>query len=405
MPSLVKCVAISTAAPASKDHGEAAIKQMVDFALGRLVNALTSEPEVDLVVSIMQSMISCLSDARELHPTLELNEAQLRELVHGLLVVLGDSFQRRAMRRGGAGSDDMDAGEAEEDEDDDASQSSENQVAEQELQFVLAECIGTLAKTHGAAFFPVFMTLLWDKVAALAAPGCLIEDRRLALFVVDDVLEHCGGPAMRQLDVFLPILENALREVTEPGLVQAAAFGVGVCASQGGDAFAPHAEQCLQLLHSVVAHPRAHSSPEQRNATDNAVAALGKFCEFQGGAVDAATLFPQWLELLPLRGDLEESLAVSRRLCRYVNDRHPLVLGAPDYQHLGKVVAVLAAVAEEKFLRKMSKAVGTKEASALRQELSSTLAGLRATVPEPVMGQAWASLPAPQQAALHALFA
>ncbi|GMF13581.1 unnamed protein product [Phytophthora lilii] len=403
MPALVKCVAISTAAPSSKDHGEAAIKQMVDFALGRLVNALTSEPEVELVLSIMQSMTSCLSDARELHPMLELNEAQLRELVHGLLVVLGDSFQRRAMRRG-AGSDDMEAGEDLEDDDDDASQSSESQVAEQELQFVLAECIGTLAKTHGAAFFPVFMTLLWDKVAALAAPGCLVEDRRLALFVVDDVLEHCGQSAMRRLDVFLPVLDSALREVNEPGLVQAAAFGVGVCASQGGEAFAPHAEQCLQLLHNVVAYPRAHSSPEQRNATDNAVAALGKFCEFQAGAVDAAMLFPQWLELLPLRGDLEESLAVSRRLCRYVTDRHPLVLGAPDYKHLGKVVKVLAAVAEQKFLRKMSKAVGEKEASALRQELASTLAGLRSTVPEPVMGQAWASLAAPQQAALHALF-
>ncbi|KAL4086472.1 hypothetical protein PRIC1_014176 [Phytophthora ramorum] len=403
MPALVKCVAISTAAPGSKDHGEAAIKQMVDFALGRLVNALTSEPEVDLVVSIMQSMTSCLSDARALHPTLELNEAQLRELVHGLLVVLGDSFQRRAMRRGGGGSDDMEAGEEDEDEED-ASQSSESQAAEQELQFVLAECIGTLAKTHGGAFFPVFMTLLWEKVAALAAPGCLVEDRRLALFVVDDVLEHCGRPALQRLDVFLPVLQSALREVGEPGLVQAAAFGLGVCASQGGETFAPHAEQSLQLLHNVVAHPRAHSL-EQRNATDNAVAALGKFCEFQAGAVDAATLFPQWLELLPLRGDLEESVAVSRRLCRYVNDRHPLVLGAPDYRHLAKVVAVLAAVAEEKFLRKTSKAVGEKEALALRQELAATLAGLRATVPEPIMGQAWASLPAPQQAALHALFA
>ncbi|KAF4138965.1 Importin repeat [Phytophthora infestans] len=394
MPALVKCVAISTGAPA-KDHSGVAIKQMVDFALGRLVNALTSEPEVDLVVSIMQSMTSCLADARALHSTLELNEAQLSELVHGLLVVLGDSFQRRAIRRG-AGSD-------MEDDDDDASQSSETQVAEQELQFVLAECIGTLAKTHGAAFFPVFMSLLWEKVAALAAPGCLVEDRRLALFVVDDVLEHCG-PAMRRLDVFLPVLESALGEVNEPSLIQAAAFGVGVCASQGGEAFAPHADRCLQLLHNVVAHPNAHSS-EQRNATDNAVAALGKLCEFQAGAVDAATLFPQWLELLPLRGDLEESLAVSRRLFGYVNDRHPLVLGAPDYRHLGKVVAVLAAVAEDKFLRKMSEAVGETEAAALRQELASTLAGLRSTVPEPVMTLAWASLPATQQAALHVLFA
>ncbi|CAH0478879.1 unnamed protein product [Peronospora belbahrii] len=404
MPALVKCVAISTAASGLKNHNEAAIKQMVDFVLGRLVNALTSEPDVDLVVSIMQSMTSCLWNARELHPTLELNEAQLRELVHGFLVVLGDSFQRRAIRRGRDGRDDMESGETEEDDDDEDSESSESQVAEQELQFVLAECIGTLAKIHGAGFFPVFMALLWEKVAALAAPGCLIEDRRLALFVVDDVLEHCGGTAMRSLDVFLPVLIRALREVNEPGLVQAAAFGVGMCASQGGEAFAPHAEQCLQLLRNVVAHPLAHS-PEQRNATDNAVAALGKFCEFQSGAVDAAVLFPQWLELLPLRGDLEESLAVSRRLCRYVTDRHPLVLGTPGFRHLGKVVTVLSAVADEKFSREMSEAVGEKEASAFRQELALTLASLRATVPELIMTQAWSSLAAPQQAALHALFA
>uniref|UniRef100_M4C1X8 IPO4/5-like TPR repeats domain-containing protein n=1 Tax=Hyaloperonospora arabidopsidis (strain Emoy2) TaxID=559515 RepID=M4C1X8_HYAAE len=403
MPALVNCVAVSTAAPGFKDHSGVAIKQMVDFALGRLVNALTSEPEVELVVIILQSMTSCIVCARELHPTLELNDAQLRELVHGFLVVLGDSFQRRAIRRGGNGSDDMESGEVEEEEEN-ASQASESQLAEQELQFVLAEGIGTLAKTHGAGFFPVFMSLLWEKVAALAAPGCLVEDRRLALFVVDDVLEHCGGSAMRHLDVFLPVLENALREVGEPDLVQAAAFGVGVCASYGGAFFAPHAKQCLQLLHNVVTYPRAFS-PEQRNATDNAVAALGKFCEFQADAIDAATLFPQWLELLPLRGDLEESFAVLRRLCRYVTDRHPLVLGAPDYRHLGKIVTVLSAVAEENFLRKMRKAVGEKETSALYQELASVLAGLRSTVPVLIMDRAWSLLIPSQRVALHTLFA
>lgn len=404
MPALVKCVAISTTTrPGSSEHGQATIKQMVDFALGRLINALTSEPDVDLVVTIMQSMIKCLNEACVLHPTLKLNDAQLRELVHGLLVVLGDTFQRRAMRRGGAGTDITEAGD-DGDEDEDASQSSETQAAETEVHFVLAACIGTLAKTHGAAFFPVFMSLLWDKVTALAARGCLIEDRHFALYVVDDVLEHCGDAALRRLDCFLPLLLNALCEVNEPELIQAAAFGVGVCASHGGDSFAPHANSCLDLLHTIVKQPHAFR-PEQRNATDNAIAALGKLCEFHADVVDAATLFPQWLELLPLRGDLEESLAVSRRLCSYVNDRHPLVLGAPNYRHLGKVVAVLAAVADATFLRNVRTSVGDKEASALCQEVASTLANLRVSVPEPVMKHAWASLSGPQKTALHALFA
>ncbi|KAI9919292.1 hypothetical protein PsorP6_017588 [Peronosclerospora sorghi] len=407
MPALVQCVAISTG---GKEANGAAIKQMVDFVLGRLVHALISEPEVDLVVSLLQSMTTCLSETHALHPTLELNEAQLRELVNGLLVVLGDSFQRRALRRGGNDTNEMENGEPDddddeedEDEEDDVSQSSESHVTEQELLFVLAECIGTLAKTHQVRFFPVFMNHLWDKMAALAASGCLLVDRRFALFVVDDVLEHCGSPAMQHLDVFLPVLESAVRELTEPSLVQAAAFGIGLCASLGGAGFAPHAERCLHLLHNVVASPRA-SSPEQRNASDNAVAALGKFCEFQADAVDAAMLFPQWLQFLPLWGDLEESLAVLRRLCRYVSERHPLVLGAPDYRHVEKVVTVFAAVAEEKFMLKLSKAVGEQETMALRQEVASTLGHLRASIPESTMTQAWTSLTSSQQTALHALF-
>ncbi|TDH69777.1 hypothetical protein CCR75_005806 [Bremia lactucae] len=320
MPALVKCVAISTATCLNK--GSVAMRQMLDFVLGRLVNALKSEPDVELVIRIMQSMIQCLNDTQDLHPLLLLNEAQLQEVVHGILVILGDSFQRRAMRRSLHSSDFND-------DDDTNVQVDAMQDMETELHFVLAECIGTLAKTHRSAFFPVFQSLLWDKVAALAARDCLREDRQLALFVIDDVLEYCGKPAWRLLDVFVPVLQSALQEIMEPDLIQAAAFGVGICASHGGDAFTPYAKQCLKLLDPIVTHPNAQKQT-RRNATDNAVAALGKLCEYHAEAVDASKLFPQWLALLPLRGDLEESFAVCRRLCGYIQDSHTLVLGGRD---------------------------------------------------------------------------
>jgi hypothetical protein len=405
MPALVKCVALASS-------NSEAIKQMIDFTLGRLVNALTSEPEVELVMIIMQSMKMCIVNGLELHPHVSLNEAQLKELVLGLLLVLGDSFQRRAVRRAeksaelaeSEGGDSQDAASehaVEEEIDDDDDDDDENQDVEQELQFVLADCIGSLAKTHGDKFFPVFQLLLWDKIAELAAAHCLAEDRKLALYILDDVLEYCGVRAMNEVDVFLPLLSNVLQTSDNyPPLIQASAFGIGVCARLGGDRFAKHAHQCLQLLRGVMTNPHARE-PAMLNATDNVVSAFGLICEYQAGAIDAAALFPQYLLLLPLRGDLEESVEVMNRLCMGVDERKELVLGA-NGANLQRIVAIFADVIASR--RSFVKNVGEEVYTALRDRVAASLVGLRASIPEPMMTQAWATLSGQQQAALHSLF-
>jgi hypothetical protein len=43
------------------------------------------------------------------------------------------------------------------------------------------------------------------------------------------------------------------------------------------------------------------------HAKDNAVSALGKIIKFQSGLVDAASLIPNWLALLPIKNDLDEA--------------------------------------------------------------------------------------------------
>ncbi|TYZ66019.1 hypothetical protein PybrP1_011751 [[Pythium] brassicae (nom. inval.)] len=397
MPALVKCVA------AASSNAEA-IKQIVDFTLGRLVHALTSEPELELVMNIMQSMKLCIAHARERHAHVRLNDAQLRELVNGLLLVLGDSFQRRAVHRAQQAVDDSDDYEDavgdDDDDDDDDEEGSES--LEQELQFVMGDTLGSLAKSHGEAFFPVFQAILWEKIVELAAEHCLAEDRKLALYILDDVLEHCGEPAMQHLDAFLPLLLDVLKTSDGyPPLVQASAYGIGLCARLGRDRFAPYAETCLTLLRGVLMHPKARQAPNL-NATDNAVSAFGLICEHQAGVVDAVTLFPQWLSMLPLRGDLEESVAVMKRLLRYVNERNELVLGK-DLGHLSAVVAIFA----ETVLNGDAYAAqcGDDAFVELRDAIRAALAGLRASVADATMSSAWGSLRGPQQSALHSLFA
>ncbi|TMW59136.1 hypothetical protein Poli38472_007281 [Pythium oligandrum] len=404
MAALVRCVALANAT------NEQTIKQMVDFALGRLVHALTSEPELDLVMTIMQSMKHCIDHAQASHPHVVLNDAQLREVVQALLLVLADSFQRRAIKRAersiahgeefegedGIVYEDVAVPTGDADSDDD-----ESENVEQEVQFLMADCIGHLAKTHGAAFFPVFQGLVWEKIVELSAAHCLPEDRKLALYVLDDVLEHCGPPAMSQMETFVPLLVDVLQTSEGyPPLVQAAAYGLGVCGRLGGPLFAHHAPSTLQLLLDVVALPHAQES-YMRNATDNAVSAIGLICEHHANVVDAATLFPKWLSMLPLRGDIEESVQVLQRLCRYVRERNEFVLGA-DGRHVALVVRVFAETMAH--ARSFTRGVGEDAFGELRQAIADALALLRASLPQDAMTQAWSTLTPTQQSALHALF-
>lgn len=67
----------------------------------------------------------------------------------------------------------------------------------------------------------------------------------------------------------------------DPDLRQAAVYGLGIAAQHRADAFRPVAQQSSQLLLAIAAAPDAHSDTNA-NATDNAVAALGKVPAWAG---------------------------------------------------------------------------------------------------------------------------
>jgi hypothetical protein len=52
---------------------------------------------------------------------------------------------------------------------------------------------------------------------------------------------------------------------------------------------------------------KKHKVKQFNHAKDNAVSALGKVIRYQTQCIDAATLIPGWLNLLPIKRDVEES--------------------------------------------------------------------------------------------------
>ncbi|OQR88368.1 importin, partial [Thraustotheca clavata] len=366
------------------------VVQMLEYTLGRLLNALSTEPELELQMTIMQSIKMCIQHAVDPEETNQithkpmhglLNHMQLVQLVEGLLIVLAESFQRRAVRRARKAIEEFDEEENEEDMDNDAT--------EAQLQFILADCIGSLAKTHQQVFFPVFQETLMDKVLEMVQPHCLPEDRKLAVYLVDDILEHTGPAAIAHLDIFVPMLVDCVSSEYAP-LRQAASYGLGLCASQGGSAFLPYVTSTVELLWNLVHSPEAYE-PFFVNATDNAVSAIGRMLLAFDENLNPS-LFPQWLRLLPMRGDVEESAAVIQRLCQGVQTKHRLICGSN--------VPILMSV--------LAEAISTQlfsEQESLLHEIQLALGSLREMVPPHVLQAVWSSMSPSQQQALHALFA
>ena len=67
---------------------------------------------------------------------------------------------------------------------------------------------------------------------------------------------------------------------------------------------------------------------ENLNATENAISALGKLCEFQRNAIPTPeAVVPQWLGCLPLTEDKVEARLVHDQLVRLLEKGDPHLLG------------------------------------------------------------------------------
>jgi hypothetical protein len=79
------------------------------------------------------------------------------------------------------------------------------------------------------------------------------------------------------------------------------------------------------------------------HAKDNAVSALGKVIRFQTSTIDPAVMIPNWLSLLPLKHDFEESKIQNELLVNLIQEQ-PLVIFGEQYQRFEQVVLILSEI-------------------------------------------------------------
>ncbi|KAL9455440.1 hypothetical protein AB3S75_010793 [Citrus x aurantiifolia] len=376
MPELLRSAKLAIEKGLAPGRNESYVKQLSDFIIPALVEALHKEPDTEICASMLDSLNECIQISGPL-----LDEGQVRSIVDEIKQVITASSSRKRERADRAKAEDFDAEESE--------LIKEENEQEEEVFDQVGEILGTLIKTFKAAFLPFFdelssyLTPMWgkDKTA---------EERRIAICIFDDVAEQCREAALKYYETYLPFLLEACNDENQD-VRQAAVYGLGVCAEFGGSVVKPLVGEALSRLNVVIRHPNALQS-ENLMAYDNAVSALGKICQFHRDSIDAAQVVPAWLNCLPVKGDLIEAKIVHEQLCSMVERSDSDLLG-PNHQYLPKIVSVFAEILCGKDL-------------ATEQTLSrivNLLKQLQQTLPPATLASTWSSLQPQQQLALQSI--
>ncbi|KAG6683103.1 hypothetical protein I3843_13G153800 [Carya illinoinensis] len=361
----------------AQGRNESYVKQLSDYIIPALVEALHKEPDTEICASMLDSVNECLQISGPF-----LDESQVRSIVDEIKQVITASSSRKRERAERSKAEDFDAEEGE--------LIKEENEQEEEVFDQVGEILGTLIKTFKASFLPFFdelssyLTPMWGKDKTP-------EERRIAICIFDDVAEQCREAALKYYDTFLPFLLEACND-ENPDVRQAAVYGLGVCAEYGGSVFKPLVGEALSRLNVVIRHPNALEA-DNVMAYDNAVSALGKICQFHRDSIDSAQVVPAWLNCLPIKGDLIEAKVVHEQLCSMV-ERSDVELLGPNNQYLPKIVAVFAEVLCA------GKELATEQTVS---RMINLLRQLQQTLPPSTLASTWSSLGPQQQLALQSI--
>jgi len=315
---------------------EQVVRELVMEFLKRVSPKFESE-KVDLaeLKTSAEGITACL---REAGPNI-LHAEQLRHICRSTLAVMAESFKRRAeAAKGRTGpQQDEDGDEHDEDDDDDD---------EQGMRQAMCDVAGPLMQHHADLFvqesFPDYLNL----VVQWLQPQSPAEDRKLAVMLMCDILEHLGQRVTSSWPQFLPKLIEDIHN-PDPNLRQPACYGVFLAARIPD--FAPLALDVANRLSQVVTQSRQRSKKKSEKivqaAADNALSGIIEILTTHSQAVASiqAQLWQVWLSGLPCQEDDSEGERNHKKLLELIQQEKPEVVGEGG-QNVPKLFGVLVDV-------------------------------------------------------------
>uniref|UniRef100_A0A7S1TKG4 Importin subunit beta-1/Transportin-1-like TPR repeats domain-containing protein n=1 Tax=Erythrolobus australicus TaxID=1077150 RepID=A0A7S1TKG4_9RHOD len=360
-PDLVKCVA------AQGETAAAQVKQLITFMYPTMLDAIAGEPDVEVLV-VMVEALGDVVDAAGAEVLRQMGDL-LQRSAFVMAEILQDRVERKDERTQQAQEDGWDEEEREEAE--------VEGMKDDELLDRVGDLIESLLRIGGPMFMPAFespgekkgVPPLVQTFAMMLSPEKPANERRVALCVFCDVIEHGGPGGLGYTERVLPAMQMYATD-DDADVRQAAAFGIGACAQHSREAFVrAGGEGVLAPLGAVVSAPACRSD-ENELATDNAIAALLKMLEFQPACVpDANAVSNVVLAYLPIKGDLTEAKTAHEVFLRLVERGDQSILGGAELNNLANVLRIFAELLGTELLS----ADGMSRLVALNKSLHSQL--------------------------------
>lgn len=374
MPALLRSAKLAVEKRQAEGQDETYIKQLSDYIIPSLVEALHKEPNIEICSRLMQALNECMEISGIL-----LDDRHVRSIVEEFKEVITECHSRSREHTERIKAEDFDAEEGE---------SLKDEInQEYEVFVIVGECIGTLIKRFKDSFLPFFDELLSYITPMLGKD----KEKIIAISIFDDVAEQCGEAASKYYDTFFPFLLEACN-VADAAVRQAAVYGIGICAEFGGIKVKPMIGEALSRLNTVTSQPNAHDTSNIM-VTDNAVSALGKICQFHQDCIDGSQVIPAWLNFLPIKGDLIEAKVVHEQLCSMVERSDEELLG-PSNQFLPKIVSIFTEVLCS------GKDLVTEQTAG---RMVNILRRLQQTLSPSALASTWSALQPQQQLALQSI--
>jgi len=172
------------------------------------------------------------------------------------------------------------------------------------------------------------------------------SDRQLSVCIFDDLIEYTGEQSYPYFSHFIPLmLEYCLDP--NPGVRQAAAYGLGICAQNGGAIIKPLIPQILDVLLKAINEPNVRADEKMIPATENAISSIGRIIQHQPDllGVQLPQLTDMWVNLLPIEVDIIEAKLVHQQLTHFIKHINSFVFG-PNGKNLVKVLDIFGKIVD-----------------------------------------------------------
>lgn len=268
-----------------KDAGEYG-HYFIEIILNLLANELDAGFLKGLVLALKDSLgiLGCY-----------MQELELAEFCKKVIKVIYDSDQRKDREKEVPGVDDLD--------NEDLELMKEKIGLEEDLQVAVAQLIGILFKTYGAASLKLAEFLQVEVLPRVCHPGLSDKIHRLCLVLVDDMMQYLGRELLK--DKWLIFPQYLFPFLLDPccGVREAAFYGLGLFIAQAKEELQELADVFLEKF-LLALDLKAQTGEKQRaflHCQDNITAALGKMAFYHWEKGFGRKAFSIWVFHLPIR--------------------------------------------------------------------------------------------------------